>query len=259
MVLSIGNANKTQNSMKRSILSVTILLLLTSGCGLFEIPKEMLQLDQRYIPVWLSVEQSDMVMAAQHFEDLEKQWSLFETQYASVLASSEDHLEIFRLLNQWLEEAKGCIRKGEVLCSRVKLDQFKFELQEMRRLWEFDYTLDYVWEFESSISQFVEIAADEKLQLLEWSEFMPFLKAMNESWLYLYDHNIDVDFLEWNTERVTQYQQLRGQIENRLECLNGLTEGAQLEEIYVCALEIRQLTFQMINLFSLPESSKLIL
>ncbi len=241
--------------MLKNVLSIAVLLILLAGCSAVEIPKEMRHLDQAYIPVWLASTNHNLELGERHFKELDGRWRAFEEKYQGLLETSEDHREIFRLLNQWLEEAEDCIEQRDELCARIKLDHFKFELQEIRFIWEMDYTLDYLWDFEADIAQFTDIAEDPKMQLLEWSDFMTHLKAVNNSWEKLKEHVPNPTFLDWNDGQLITYQSLKDELGNRLVCLNGISESAQLEEIFACALGIQVTAHQMIALFGNPITS----
>jgi len=222
--------------------------LLVASCSSVELPSDMLILDQDFIAVWLPAQKCELDEAKSNYAQLNRQWDFFKRKYRSQIVQENAQDEV-RLLEQWLEETGHCLEQWDDVCVKVKLDQFKYQIQSIRNFWEVDYFLDYLWHFEEELNRFVEIGTDPKLDLLEWNEFMPYLMAVNTSFDRLYEKDLDPEFLDFDPDRLAKWEELKNDLVVRVSCLNGLTEGAQLEEIANCALGIQETTYEAIALF----------
>ncbi len=225
-----------------------ILFLLFTSCSTLEVPKDILTLERKFIAVWLPSQSCQLEKARGEYDSLIAHWKIFREKYSSIIKNENTKKEV-RRSEQWLEEAGVCLKQGDELCVRVKLDQFKFQMQEIRKYWEVDYYIDYLWDFEEDLNRFVEISADPKLDLLEWNEFMPYLKAVNLSFTRLYEKEMDLEFLDYDPDKIDKWYSLKLELDLKLSCLNGLTEGAQIDEIANCAKGIQKTTHEAIALF----------
>ena len=230
------------------VIGLLILLAGLSSCSTIEVPTDIFVLDQSFIAVWLPTQKCELEKAAKNYSWFKEDWYIFKKKYKDQLKTANQK-ETARLLEQWLEEAGQCLAQQDAICAQVKLDQFKFQMQEIRSYWISDYYIDFIWNFEEDLNRFIEIGMDPKLDLLEWNEFMPYLQAINSSFDKLNKAELDPEFLDFDPDKLGRWAQMKKDIEGRLTCLNGLTEGAQLEEIVDCAIGIQESTYEAIALF----------
>lgn len=224
------------------------LFLTFSSCSLLEVPSDMYTLDKSFISVWIPSQRNNLNEAKEAFPTLQNQWNYFKDKYDDLL-NTENEKETARLLQQCLTDAGVCIRQDDVICVRVKLDQFKFELQEIRTFWETDYYLDYLWDLEENVYQFIEIAEDPKLELLEWDEFIHYQKAINVANKRLEEKTLNADFFDLTEAKIKLYKNYQTELTSHLVCLNGLTEEAQRDEILRCAKDLQEIVYDMISVF----------
>jgi len=172
-----------------SIRFILIFLLASvyTSCVPNAIEKDMISLDQAFIPVWYYASFGDIESSRKAMYPLNQKWDRFQEIYQQSLSQNEDLAENTRLTSAWLGEVEQAIRERDVFKVLVYLDHTRYEWMEMRRVLNMDqYYLDKVWDLEASISLVQEVALDDQIQLYDWEEFECMALELDQAWEAIY-------------------------------------------------------------------------
>ncbi len=167
------------------LLTLVFLLMTISSCR--ETPanlvlKDMANFDRAFIPVYFFVETNQMALAQKSVFHLNQAWQKFQKRYANLHLQDENYQEAFRMTDAWLSEAYQSIDAGNIVAAYVYLDNVRYQMVEWRSLYDLDYLLDGIWDFETSVYLVEEAASDPMLCLLDYCEFEALVEELNLSW-----------------------------------------------------------------------------
>lgn len=179
------------------ILVVLFSILALNSCSDSAIKDSMIQFDRAFIPAWYCAYTGDLDGAEKAMIPLTREWQRFEQTYRDPIYQKGDWTESVRLTGNWIEEANCAIEDGDLRRALVQLDHARYELMDLRYLYEIDnYYLDAVWNLETTIAVAIETAEDRKLKLLEWEEFVDLSKGVNHAWQNLLREPFDPETFE---------------------------------------------------------------
>lgn len=245
-------------SMKMFIPSVLVacLVLGSAGCNVRTVKKGMIQFDQAFIPVFYYTYHGDMPRAKEAILFLEFQWQRFRNQYQATLPENEDWQESFRLIDDWLGDAYFTIDFNERDLALVQLEHVRFELMQLRDRNRIDYYIDYLYDFQLAMGLVAETAEDERLCLLEWSEFEELVREANTAWIAVRDHRPDAELFEFDAHQLNRLAECKSAVGTALERFNELVREADRQQVALAARAMEAKTLDLLLPFGHFESTQ---
>lgn len=217
-----------------------ILLIVLNSCGDTTIVKEeMIQFDRAFIPAWYYAYKGDLDGAQRAMIPLTRKWQQFQKQYSDPIYGRGDWKESVRLTGEWLEEAQCAIEDGDTRRASVQLDHARYELMDLRYLYEIDdYYLDAVWNLETTIAVAIETAKDRKLKLLEWEMFVDLSEGVNDTWQDLLRMPFDPAVFELNEAEILLHARRKNDLNKAIENYLNAVDTADGDQFEIAAINM---------------------
>ena len=148
-------------------------VFIANGCNSDDLKPAMAAFDQAFIPVLYYSHYGDLESAQKAMLVLDRKWETLSVELHKHATSYHKGPELIQLITAWLEEARCAIEYKDPLRALIQLDHARYEMTDFRWREGMVYYLDKVWDLEAAIDIVVQTVNDPKLDLLEWSEFMP--------------------------------------------------------------------------------------
>ncbi len=237
--------------MKIPMRSLLILLLTPSvfSCQDIDYRKGMVHFDQAFLPVMLYVYEGNLVQAKKAVFNLNFQWRRLQNQHQGAIHSDTEWAERFRRIDGWLDDAYYAIDGNRPLTAINQLEHVKYELIALRRKYNIDYYLDYLYDFQSAADMLAETANDEMLCLLEWEEFTALGQHTEKQWRRVLIQPFDAELYEFDDEQVQLLRQRQAEVTRRLAHLSKVMECADREQIARASIALEPALMNVIRLF----------
>lgn len=209
-------------SIMKYLLSFTLVLVMLTlpSCKVNTFKTEMVKLDQAYVPLFTSVHFKDQANANKAVFRLAFQWQQFQNKYKDAIAQNENWAESFRNTDCWLNDAFTAVNCAEWDLAYVQLDHVRYELMQIRRLYEMPYYLDYLWDFQMAMDMVLTTIENPDVCEQEWTHFEVIMQEMNDNWRIVEDYQPEVLIYGWDSEKYAAFKQKRKEFATYLQQFN---------------------------------------
>ncbi len=211
--------------------------------------KDMVQLDQAFIPIWYQVNAQDSSLALQRMKRFENAWTVFRDAHIGDVPESPDWQANFRLMADWVKESQAAIEAHEWQQAYIMLDHFRYELMEIRGRNHIPYFLDQLWEMQMSYDIVQETLNDQMMCHLEWDDVEMQIRDLNDQWSYAAVAIPDIRYYDWDNEQIQRFFQIRRDVEQKMVQFNQTVECADQLELAREGQQLGELIFHWIALF----------
>ncbi len=219
------------------------LVVLMFSCSKPGIKKDMVHFDEAYVPVLYFAQKSELDKASNSMFLLDARWQEFQNKYQIQFSKDIDGLERLRYINDWLGDANDAILRDDQYTTLIQLDHIRYEMMEIRRSYNIEYFLDYLWDFEGALSMLAEAScedntlvcsADELAFLVDETKYLwemvrdtdkfPFTNKTDLALLEQYKKEVSENMKLVEAEKYSSYKNLEAAVGKTFESyLNLLT------------------------------------
>lgn len=198
----------------------------------------MVQFDKAFIPVLYQTKHNKIVEAKKAALQMRFQWLKLKNRYGD-LVKEPAWEDAFCRADEWLGEAVQLIHENEAQLAFIQLNQARYELTELRRIYKIDYYLDEVFRFQEQVQTLSEVIHDEKLYLLEWPYLEKLIGKMNATWFSFTKNTFKPGDYDFNIDKRKRFKALKVNVARELLLFNDtIVEAHQLKmRVAIKALE----------------------
>ncbi|MFK7773122.1 MAG: hypothetical protein AB8F94_13325 [Saprospiraceae bacterium] len=226
-----------------SLLLFVFLFSLASSCeeeNVNVLLQDMAEFDKAYIPVLYYVRQGEMANAKKSVFFLNHSWQKINRKYKNLNPENDDWQEAFRMTDAWLSDAYFSIDAMQPRDAYIFLDHVRYQMLELRIQNGIDYYLDDVWEFEASLDLVEEVAVDQMLCLLDYSEFEEIVKDLNEQWNIVKKAKVDGELFDLDADGLIALKNQKKKMQEAIIVFNQAVEEMEGENLAMTATFLRQ-------------------
>ena len=210
-----------------------IILLFFSTHLHADLVQDMLQLDQRYIPVLLFSAQSD-ARAVPASTILLTQWNKFKAQHA--YTHTDDSLWGFDMVNieRAILDGQRLIQAGEFAQAHESLLPVRLSLATMRERHQLEYYMDGFIPFDSSLQ-----ALRDRLRRQQADDVYLEISAAQSAWQGLVQHQFNFHDYELSVENMAYLQECLQQGQQLLNAMKQSFTAAEYDQLPALATKLQ--------------------
>ena len=205
--------------------------------------------DKAFIPTWYYVGLQNVDEAKSSVFYLSFEWQQLENRYGKHLPGDEDWQETFRRVNDWLDEAFRAIDGNCFELAYNQLDHVRYEMMDLRRRHQIDYYLDYLFDFEDTMNEVLEVANDDMLCLMEWNEFESLVHRMNAQWQRALRQEIDGELFKLDPLKLRHLQSNQQLVTSELQAFDEAMKTGDQCEVILAGESLRPAYMQVLTKF----------
>lgn len=229
-----------------------VAFLSLDACHMTTVEKDMVRMDQVFIPVWYSAYIGDEIQTQIAMESLLYQWDYFERKHVFQYLTDEEWSEEINLIGDWLVDTDCAVLEGDLMRVTFNLEHVRCELMELReRLGVNDYYLDKIWELEQAISVVVITANDLQYELLTLDEFKGLAHDMELAWGLVLPEQIDANVFDWSGEEVRNFHYRKLLLHQEVQHLLDVAKTDDIATIAAAANELERVYLDFVQVFGI--------
>ena len=232
------------------ILISTFLLLafIASSCTSPQFEKDMVYLDQRFIPVLYHAYHQNMEQTEIAMHDFEVEWNEFNGLYQDRYQDAYWQVS-FELVSNWLAEAKYFLNKKDAINTFATLQQISYQLNDARSTHQIEYWLDEVWNLERSLEFTMEVATDAMLCQNEQDLLNELKGEVDYNWQTLQTVDIDVHLFELDNNEISDLINQEKRFTEALVVMDDAIDKKDCGQITIAAQQLKYAYFEYLSVF----------
>lgn len=231
----------------RILLVFSFIGLVLPACTELDLQQAMAEMDEVYIPVWLSLKDGDSENAQFYLNRLNTEWEIVQSSLNDDLPNFTDEVVINKT-DRLLTEASWALKEGNPQEAYVAISRIRYKLIQLRAQHHVDYYLDKVWAFQIAQADFHEVADDDVLCWLGWNKVEEMEKELRYLWRPIKKEGLPPAF--YLTEnKITNFNKHHEAIDNKMELLHTAVKCADREHMALISAEVGHHLDSLIRVF----------